>query len=392
MSSQRITALLQNDRNWKPTTALLKHACKIIEVCGGEPEDVVNWSEYHQQVATYAVTGQPLPTPPEPVRFAAATSAERVPGPELAIAHPTGDRPRRPRLRWTVRIAIWAVISGFLAVQRVDTRGLLLWQILVVTAFSLLAPLACVTVASFLMAVAGPRLDAVSRRHQERSFRANVPDTWPVYALYLLVLVAVWSGSPLFGTPALGIEVKILITGVVLIAIVRMVQLTVQKVTTLDTTWPPTITPDSLTFRRSTIRMRDLLTEDPHVNDTRRRQAEAVLDALAAVRDELTDRSRMTWRQWLAQGPTKDPLPPVSAGMLVSVALLVCAGLAIRPWADATARSVLLPLGVLAAATVLTAVALAVSLGAQRRHDRRLAQEIRARETELRSLVAPPLP
>jgi len=380
-----VSGLLQNRRGWRATPALLKHARKIIEVCGGEPEEVDRWTDYHGMVARYEITGEPLPTPP----VASTLPTEPASDIALATADPTGDRPRRPRLRWAMSIATWAVVFGFLSGQLVYKLDLQLWQFLITAAFALLLPMALLTIGTFLMAFAGPRLDTVSRRHQERSFRANVPDTWPMYAVYLLVLGVIWSAVPLFDVSWLSIKIKFVITGFVVIALIRMVQLEVRKVSKVDTAWPPMITPDTLTFRRAATRLRQRLTTDQLVDDTLRRQAESVLDALSEVRAELTGRSRLTWRQWLTQGPTKDPLPPVGVGILASVVIFDGAGLAIRPWHDATAKSVLLALAVLVVATVLGAVALTVSFHTQRRHDRRLAEELREREEELRPLVFP---
>jgi glycine cleavage system H lipoate-binding protein/tetratricopeptide (TPR) repeat protein len=71
LHASRVSSLLQNNRSWKATQTLLKHALKIIEVCGGGPEDLDNWTEYHHRVATHQSTRKaPSPSPPEPVRFA----------------------------------------------------------------------------------------------------------------------------------------------------------------------------------------------------------------------------------------------------------------------------------------------------------------------------------
>jgi hypothetical protein len=76
-----VSSLLQNGRGWKVTPSLLDHALKIIEVCGGEPQDLENWTEYHYQVAAYrtAIRKPSLPTPPEPVRLATQPLAPEVP-------------------------------------------------------------------------------------------------------------------------------------------------------------------------------------------------------------------------------------------------------------------------------------------------------------------------
>lgn len=384
-----MSALLQNHRNWKPTQTLLKHARRIIEVCGGDTKDLDDWTEYHHRVVTYLITRDlPLPTPPEPTQFAASRHAATV---ALATADPTGDRPRRPRRRWALHIATWAIVFGCLAWLLVYELDLHLWQYLITAAFALLLPMTGITIATLLLAYAGPRLDAASRRHQERSLRANLPDSWPIFAFYVLVLGVIWSISPLFDMSWLSIELKILFTGAVVITLLRVGQLQVRKRANLDTAWPPTITPDTLTFRRAANRLRQLLTTDqPGAHDhAQQRQAESILSALAEIRAELTRRSHLTWRQWLIEGPSNDLLPAINAGILTSVVTLDCAGLAIRPWHDATVRSVSYSLAILAMAIILAAMALTVSFRAQRRHDRRLVEELRERETALRPLVFP---
>jgi hypothetical protein len=390
LSDQHVSALLQNSRRWRATHTLLNHALKIIEVCGGDPEDRTAWAAYHNLVAAYqvAVEKPPLPTPPEPRQFAARRAASDV---TLATVDPAGDQPKRSRRRWALRTATWAIVFALLAWRIAYEPNWPLWKILITMAFAILLPMACLTGAMLLMAFAGPWLAKMTRRHQERSFLANLKDVWPVYALYLLVLGVSWAATPLFDVTWLSTNVKVLITGAVVITFLRVVQLQVQQVSRLDTAWPPTITPDTLTFRRAATRLHELLTTDQReIRDQgQQRQAESVLQALAEVRTVLTDRARMSWHTWLTGGQPNDPLPAATAGTLTGVVLLDCAGLVLRPWQEATARSVLLTLAVLGAAAMLAAVAITVSFRTHRRHNRRLADELRDWDEVLRPLVFP---
>lgn len=67
----RVSEVLHNHRNWRATKIVLERALKIIEACGGGPEDLDNWRKYHYEVVEYQeTTPKPtLPMPPEPVRF-----------------------------------------------------------------------------------------------------------------------------------------------------------------------------------------------------------------------------------------------------------------------------------------------------------------------------------
>jgi len=385
-----VTDVLQNSPRWQATQSLLSHALKIIEVCGGEPEDITAWTKYHYRVVVYQAATQkpPLPTPPKPTRF---TTPRPVSDVTLATADPTGDHPHRPRWRWALRIMIWAIVYGLLAWRIAYEPDWPLWTVLITMAVAILMPMVWFTGATLLMAFAGPWLDAVTRRHQERSFIANLKDGWPVYALYLLVLGVSWAATPLFDVTWLSTEVKVLITGAVVIAFLRMVQLQVQQVSRLDTAWPPTITPDTLTFRRAATRLRELLTTDQREarDHVQQRQAESVLHALAEVRTVLIDRARMPWHKWLAGGQPHDPLPAATVGTLTSVMILDCASLVLRPWPEATARSVLLTLAVLGAAVVLAAAAITASFHTHHRRNRRLADELREWDEVLRPLVFP---
>lgn len=384
-----VSKLLQNSRGWKATNpTLLERALKIINACGGTPEDLEAWVKYHDRVVTYqaAIQKPPLPTPPEPTPLAARRPAPDV---ALAIADPTGDRPARPRQRWAVHVTILAVVFGLLAWRLGYHAQWPVWKILITSAFYILLPMACLVVATVLMALAGPLLDAMTRRDQERSLVTNAKDRWPLYVMYLLVLGICWAATPLFDATWLSTEIKILITGIVVIFIGRAVQLQVRQVMHHDTAWPPTVTPDTLTFRRAATRLHEKLTTDQPwpQNQADQQQAESVLQALADVRTELADRAHLPLLRWLTEGPPKDPLPAVAMGTLASVAVLDCAGITIRLWQGATVTSVLPALAVLGSAMVLAAIALTISFHTQRRHDRQLANELHKWDEKLRPLV-----
>lgn len=377
LPANRVSELLQNTRGWKATDTLLDRALKIIEACDGEPGDLDAWIKYHRQVVAYqaAIRKPPLPTPPEPARLAAPRPASVV---ALATADPTGDRPARPRRRWALRVAIWAVVFGLLAWRLGYDPDRPASKILIASAFAVLLPMAYLVVATLLMALVGPWLDAITRRDQERSFVTNAKNRWPLYAIYLLVLGICWAATPLFDVTWLSTEIKVLITGIVVIFIGRTVQLQMRQVMHHDTAWPPTVTPGTLTFRRAATRLYEKLTTDqpwPR-SQADQEQAESVLDALADVRTELADRTHMPLRRWLTEGPPKDPLPAVAMGTLASVAILDCAGITIRLWQGAAVTSVLPALAVLGSAMVLAAIALTISFDTQRRHHRKLAEEL----------------
>jgi hypothetical protein len=389
LSAGTVSDLLQNSRGWKTTNpTLLERALKIINACGGAPEDLEAWIKYHDRVVAYqaAIRKPPLPTPPEPTPLAAPRPASDV---ALAIADPTGDRPARPRRRWALRVTIWAVVFGLLAWRLGYDPDRSAWVVLIAAAFAVLLPMACLVVATLLMALVGPQLDTITRRDQERPFVTNAKDRWPLYAMYLLVLGICWAATPLFDVTWLSTEIKVLITGAVLILFARAVQLQVRQVSYHDTAWPPTVTPDTLTFRRAATRLHEKLTTDQSWprNQADREQAESVLRALADVRTELADRAHLPLRRWLTEGPTKDPLPAVAMGTLASVVVLDCAGITIRLWQGATVTSVLPALAVLGSAVALATIALTVSFHTQRRHDRRLAEELHEWDEKLRPLV-----
>ncbi len=76
ISPQSLSAVLQNGTGWKATPRLLEQALRIIDICGGEAQDLTNWTTYHDRVVAYQATRQPpAPKPPEPVRLAAARSS-----------------------------------------------------------------------------------------------------------------------------------------------------------------------------------------------------------------------------------------------------------------------------------------------------------------------------
>lgn len=83
LSQARMSTLLQNSNTWRANDTMHKHALRIIEVCGGTPEDLERWTQYHLQVVAYQVTGeQPLPKPPDP-SWQAGTAPPNVPRAEL---------------------------------------------------------------------------------------------------------------------------------------------------------------------------------------------------------------------------------------------------------------------------------------------------------------------
>lgn len=389
LPASRVSELLQNSPRWKATTTLLDHALMIIEACGGKPEDMAAWSKYHHEVIAYQAAEQKptLPAPPEPIGYATPQPASDV---ARANANPTGDRPARPRLRWVLRVAIWAVVFGLLAWRLGYDPDWPAWRILIASAFAVLLPMACLVVATLLMALLGPHLDAATRRDQERSLVTNAKDRWPLYATYLLVLGVCWAATPLFDVSWLSTDIKVLITGIVLIFFGRAVQLQVRQVSHHDTTWPPTVTPDTLTFRRATTRLHDKLTDQPWPrNQADQEQAESVLQALADVQTELTDRAQVPLRRWLADGPIKDPFPAVAMGTLTSVVVLGCAGITTRLWEGATITAILPALAVPGAAVAMAAIALTISFHTHRRHNQRLAEELHEWDKKLRKLVFP---
>jgi hypothetical protein len=71
-SASYLSTLLSNSRSWNANPNLLKWARKIIQACGGTPEDVNKWTAYHHEVSNYQLTdgGTPMPEPPEPSQFA----------------------------------------------------------------------------------------------------------------------------------------------------------------------------------------------------------------------------------------------------------------------------------------------------------------------------------
>jgi hypothetical protein len=320
---------------------------------------------------------------------AAIARTAAAPDVPLATADPAGDRPARPGPRWALRVAAWALVFGVLSLRLADDQDRQGWQVLITAAVVLLMPMACLTLFVLLVALVGPRLDAVTQRHQERSLVTNVKDTWPVFALYLLVLGVIWAGIPLYDATWLSTGAKVLVTGIVVIAVGRVFQVQVRQVARLDTVWPPTVTPDSLSFRRAATRLHALLTDGTARDFARQRQAESVLHALAEVRAELADRGRVRARQWLSGAQSGDPLPAALCGALAGFTVLDCAGVVLRLSEGAAVRLVLVAAAILGVAVVLAAVGLAVSLRVHRRRDRLRADELREWDEKLRPLVFP---
>jgi hypothetical protein len=129
LRTNRVSELLQNGDRWKATQNLLEGALKIIEACGGQPDDLTAWTKYHYQVAAYqaATEKPPLPRPLTPARFATPQPASNV---ALATADPAGDRPRRPRRRWALLVATWAVVFGVLAWRIAYEPDWPVWEVL----------------------------------------------------------------------------------------------------------------------------------------------------------------------------------------------------------------------------------------------------------------------
>ena len=320
--------------------------------------------------------------------FAVLARTPAAPAPPLATANPAGDRRRAPQ--W-LRVTIWAIVVSVLALQLMIDSGEPAWRMLLMAATAVLPPTMFLTVFVLVMVPLRPRLDRITRRLQERSLRGSLRNGWPFYTLYLLGLAIMWVRvfTSLWFDPA----VKIMLGGATAVAIIRFSQLQIRKVIHPDTTWPPTITPDTVSFRRAARRFHELLTADPMTsrNHARQRQAESVLHALAEVRAVLADRADMTWRRWWASGQPDDPMAAVAAGAVTSIVSLACAGLVTWLWQGAPTPHKTLPLtaAILGLATVLAAVTLTVSFRGHRNHNRRLVAELREWDDLLQPLVHP---
>lgn len=324
-----------------------------------------------------------------------AATIERTPAaPEvaLAVADPAGDQPVRPGLRLALRAAGWGAVLAGLPLLSSLGLDLPVWLTLMTAASATVLLMAALTVGAVLVAAAQPWLDAVTRWRQGRSFAASLKGSWPVYALYLLMLAVIWMTLPLFDMPQVGTEVKVLLTGVVVIAVARLVQHQVQQVSRIDTAWPPPVTPDTLTFRRAATRLHELLTADQRAprDFTQQRQAESVHLALGEVRAALEDRANRTWRQWLTAGCHNDTLAAAIVGTLGGAIGLTATGLAIRlSLGDTPLRPILAAVAISGTALMLAAVALTVSFRADRRSGRRLVEELLEWDRALRPLVFP---
>ncbi|MGH3940929.1 MAG: TIR domain-containing protein [Pseudonocardiaceae bacterium] len=321
-----------------------------------------------------------------------AATIERTPAaPEaaLTIADPTGDQPPRPGLRLALRAASWGTVFAGLPVLLISQLGHPVWQTLMMAALLTCLEMAFLTLSGVLIAATQPRLDAVSRRHQERSFAASLRNMWPAYAIYLLTLAVIWIGLPLFDSPG-GIQVKVLLTGGVMIVVAYLVQRQVRRVSQMDTVWPPPVTPDTLTFRRAASRLHELLIANQRAprDFTRQRQAESVYHALVQVRAVLEKRTRRTRRQWLTGGRHHNALPAVIVGALGGTIGLTTTSLVISlSLGDAPPRILFTAVVISGAALVLAAVALTVSFLADRRSQQQLVEELREWDSLLHPLI-----
>jgi hypothetical protein len=68
LKENTISDKLSNPRNWKASDNLLRFSLQVVELSGGAPIDLENWTKYHNAVFIYQSTeaqGE-LPMPPEP--------------------------------------------------------------------------------------------------------------------------------------------------------------------------------------------------------------------------------------------------------------------------------------------------------------------------------------
>lgn len=309
-----------------------------------------------------------------------------------AVADPTGDLPSRPRLLLALRATASGLVFAGLPLLLALTPPTPAWLAFATAGWVTTVVLAVLTAFTVLMAFVGPRLDALTKRDQERSMRKNLSHTWPL-AVLLLAVAVIWSVKLLFDVLDPGTEFKALLIVGVCVGFGWHVQRLVRRLSPRDTTWPPPVTPDPFTFRRAAARLRERLTADRRgpLDFTRRRQAESVCLALAEIRAVLEARTHWTWWQWLTSGKHGLPLPVVVLGTLGGVVALGVTGVALALSAgEGTGRLVAVVAGYCAAAVALAAVALAVCRLSDRRALRAQVAELARWDAVLRPLVYPP--
>jgi TIR domain len=320
---------------------------------------------------------------------AAVERTAAAPDVPLAVADPEGDEPR-PRRRLMLLGAIWGAALGGLALFSATALGPI-WQTLMIAAYATVLMAAALTATIVLVAWAGPWLDHGTRRVQERSFAATFNDLWPLYAVLLLGIVAAWVGL-LVTLSRAGAVLLVLLTGAAAIVVGWLAQHEFRRISQVDTTWPPRITPDSRTWRRAATRLHELLTADPRTprDFARQRQAESVYQALREVRTTLDQRANRTWQQWLHGARHDDPLSDTILGIApISVALAIAALTTGLPHTTAPLRLTLAATAAALAALTIAAAALRLGFLSDRRSARRLVTELSNWDARLRPLIYP---
>jgi hypothetical protein len=258
-----------------------------------------------------------------------------------------------------------------------------------IAAYATVLMAAALTATIVLVAWAGPWLDHGTRRVQERSFAASFNDLWPLYALLLLGVVAAWVGV-LVTLSRAGAVLQVLLTGAAAIVVGWLVQHEFRRISRVDTTWPPRITPDSRTWRRAATRLHELLTADPRTprDFARQRQAESVYQALREVRTTLDQRANRTWHQWLHGARHDDPLSDTILGIApITVTLAIAALITGLPHTTAPLRLTLTATAAALAALTIAAAALRLGFLSDRRSARRLVTELSNWDKRLQPLV-----
>jgi len=323
---------------------------------------------------------------------AAIDIASAPPDLALTVADRTADQPRLPWRTTALRATCWGVLFAVLALRLATAPGRPTWQALMTAAYITLLPMIAITAYTFVLLLAGQRLDAATRRYQERSLKTSARYGWPLYALYGLLLIVIWTALPSPELPWASTPIKVLLTGLVVIGFGYLVQHQVRQVSKLDNDWPPPVTPDTLTFRRAASRLHAKLTANPRtrIDAGLRRQAESVYLALAEVRAELGERARRSRRGWFAAADHENFLPFTVVGLLGEIVLLTVAGLVIRLVSGPAALpAVLLGLAVIGGGVMLAALALMACFLSARRRGRRLVDELHEWDEVLRPLVFP---
>lgn len=292
----------------------------------------------------------------------------------LAVADPAADVPARPGLRLLLSAAAW---GGFFAALPAIT----IFEDIPMSPSALAAVMAVVlvllTVWVVAMAALRPRLDALSRRGQERSFRSSVKHIWPGLAFFLAMSLigVVFLAARI---PGLDAMLKALLASTLVIGVLWFLQRKLIPVLERDKEWPPSVTPDPFTFRWAAASLRERLNgERGGIRDVNeQRQAESVLAALSTIRTTLDDRARRTWRQWLVGGGTTI-LEKAVIG--ISAVVLVLTGWSVALDGPLTRAPFV--------AVTSVAVALVAAYHGERRSLRRLVAELDEWDAKLRPLV-----